>query len=201
MDEKKFDSFLAQALNLIKYFLPLGSTAIFPLLYSTIIWAIKKKENLEAEISGLELSLDPDIIYNKPAKFILKFFEEPPELKEAFKMELEAGDLKSLRQAFRALYPVVGLKEPFLQGLFSEELDRGDYRLIAAQYDSRLKQALSEIEAAENKPGFWATIKKIGKDFLSLGWALINEPELRAWLKAALEKNEKKGGRNENTEL
>jgi len=94
--------------------------------------------------------------------------------------------MKSLRPAFRALYPVVGLEEPFLQSLFSEELAREDFRLIADQFDWKLKQALEEIKAAEKKPELWKALKKIGESFMSLGWAWLSDDELRAWLKSIL---------------
>jgi len=123
---------------------------------------------------------------NKPDEFILDFFEKQQALQEAFKAEIKSRDMKSLRPAFRALYPVVGLEEPFLQSLFSEELAREDFRLIADQFDWKLKQALEEIKAAEKKPELWKALKKIGESFMSLGWAWLSDDELRAWLKSIL---------------
>ncbi|HUM34559.1 MAG TPA: hypothetical protein PKX32_04745, partial [Candidatus Saccharicenans sp.] len=183
---KKLRAFLKQSAEILQDFFPADALALIPLLYSTLIWAVKRKGNLEAEVSGLRLWLEPEVVDNKPDEFILDFFEKQQALQEAFKAEIKSRDMKSLRPAFRALYPVVGLEEPFLQSLFSEELAREDFRLIADQFDWKLKQALEEIKAAEKKPELWKALKKIGESFMSLGWAWLSDDELRAWLKSLL---------------
>ena len=186
MEEKKLQDFLKQSAEILQDFFPADTLALIPLLYSTLIWAVKRKGNLEAEVSGLRLWLEPEVVDNKPDEFILDFFEKRPDLQKAFETEIKNRDMKSLRPAFRALYPVVGLEEPFLQGLFSEELARGDFRLIADQFDRKVQQALDEIKAAEKQPELWTALKKIGKSFMSLGWAWLSDDELRAWLKSLL---------------
>jgi len=186
VEEKKLQDFLKQSAEILQDFFPADALALIPLLYSTLIWAVKRKANLEAEVSGLRLWLEPEVVDNKPDEFILDFFEKQQALQEAFKAEIKSRDMKSLRPAFRALYPVVGLEEPFLQSLFSEELAREDFRLIADQFDWKLKQALEEIKAAEKKPELWKALKKIGESFMSLGWAWLSDDELRAWLKSIL---------------
>ncbi|NMC66284.1 MAG: hypothetical protein GYA53_09135 [Acidobacteria bacterium] len=190
MAGKKLETFLKQAAGVVQDFFPAGSPVFIPLLYSALVWAVKRKGDLEAEVSGLKLWLEPEIVNNKPDEFILDFFKGDPALTGTFSLELKNREIKSLRQAFRALYPVKGLEEPFLQSLFSEEIAKGDYRLIAAQFDSRLRLALDEIKATEKQLELWPALKDIGENFLSLGWALMAEPELRARLKANLEKNE-----------
>ena len=196
MEEKKLQDFLKQSAEILQDFFPADALALIPLLYSTLIWAVKRKGNLEAEVSGLRLWLEPEVVDNKPDEFILDFFEKQQALQEAFKAEIKSRDMKSLRPAFRALYPVVGLEEPFLQSLFSEELAREDFRLIADQFDWKLKQALEEIKAAEKKPELWKALKKIGESFMSLGWAWLSDDELRAWLKSILGM-ERQGGEEE----
>lgn len=186
MEEKQLQAFLKQSAEVLQDFFPVNTSALIPLLYSTLIWAVKRKANLEAEVSGLRLWLEPEVVDNKPDEFILDFFEKRPDLQKAFETEIKNRDMKSLRPAFRALYPVVGLEEPFLQGLFSEELARGDFRLIADQFDRKVQQALDEIKAAEKQPELWTALKKIGKSFMSLGWAWLSDDELRAWLKSLL---------------
>lgn len=189
MAGKKLETFLEQAAAVVQDFFPAGSPVLIPILYSSIVWAVKRKGDLETEVSGLKLWLEPEIVNNKPDEFILDFFKGDQALAETFNLELKNGEIKSLRQAFRVLYPVKGLEEPFLQSLFSEELTKGDYRQIVAQFDRRLRLALDEIKAAGDRPEWWPALKKIGENFLSLGWALTAEPELRARLKASLEKN------------
>lgn len=124
MAGKKLETFLEQAAAVVQDFFPAGSPVLIPILYSSIVWAVKRKGDLETEVSGLKLWLEPEIVNNKPDEFILDFFKGDQALAETFNLELKNGEIKSLRQAFRALYPVKGLEEPFLQSLFSEELTK-----------------------------------------------------------------------------
>jgi len=54
---------------------------------------------------------------------------------------------------------------------------------LPLNFDSRLRLALDEIKATEKQLELWPALKDIGENFLSLGWALMAEPELRARLK------------------
>lgn len=187
MEEKKLASFLQQAAKVLSDFLPLNSLAFFPLLYSTLVWALNQAAQVKAKILELEVWLEPDILMNKPEEFILSFFTSNPALKNTYAEELSRRDLKSLRRAFRVLYPLLGLEDPFLQKLFSRELDQGNYRLIVDDFEARLNRALTEIKVAQQSPGFWENLEKMGKEFLNLGWSLLNEAEIRKQLRQMLD--------------
>ena len=70
MEEKKLQDFLKQSAEILQDFFPADTLALIPLLYSTLIWAVKRKGNLEAEVSGLRLWLEPEVVDNKPDEFI-----------------------------------------------------------------------------------------------------------------------------------
>jgi hypothetical protein len=187
MEEKKLISFLQQTVKILSDFFPVNSLALFPLVYSSLIWALNRKAQINAKVLELEVWLDPDILKNKPDEFVLNFFESRPDLRHAYAEELSGKDLKNLKAAFKFLYPVVELEDPFLEKLFSEELSQGNYRRIVDDFESRLSRALSEIQVVRARPEFWKRLETICSEFLNLGWSLMNEAEVRKHLKKILD--------------
>jgi len=90
-----------------------------------------------------QLWLEPDAIKTKPDAFILNFFENHNGLQKAYTKEIQEKDFKVLRPAFNALYPVIGLEDPFLQALFKPELDSQNYRKIAGEFKKRTGQKMT----------------------------------------------------------
>jgi len=183
MEEKKLVSFLQQTKKILSDFFPLNSVALFPLMYSSLVWALNRKAEIKTKVLELEVWLDPDILKNKADEFVLNFFESRPGLREAYAEELSKKDLKGLKAAFKFLYPVVGLEDPFLENLFSLELREGNYRRLGDDFESRLSRALSEIQAARARPEFWKRLKTICGEFLNLCWSLMTEAEVRKQLR------------------
>ena len=188
MEEKKLLSFLRQAREILADFFPAGSVALLPLLLASLTWAVNHRSEIKNRLLGLKVWLEPETLRNKPAEFILDFFTASPELKAAWADEINTGDLKTLRSAFRALYPILGLQDPFLERLFSEELRNHDYRRVMAEFRPRLKRALEEIEAARVRKNFWKTLENLAEGFLSLGWSLLTEDEVREQLKKIIDR-------------
>ncbi|MBC7362711.1 MAG: hypothetical protein H5U06_10605 [Candidatus Aminicenantes bacterium] len=188
MEEKKLVSFLQQTVKILEDFFPVNSSALFPLLNSTLIWALTRAGQIKAKVLELEVWLEPEILENKPDEFVFNFFESNPQLKKAYAEELSRKELKALRKAFRVLYPVIGLEDPFLEKLFSEELSQGNYRSIVDSFEARLNKALSEIKAAQAEPKFWDNLEKVGHEFLNLGWGWLNEAEIRKQLRQILDR-------------
>ncbi len=183
MDEKEVILFLKQTQSIIQDFFPENSVALAPVIFSSLIWSLNRRRAIKSQIRETRIWLMPETLKNKPAEFILDFFESIPDLKSAYAKELADRDLKTLRTAFEALYPILGLENPFLEKLFSEELKKRDYQRIVSEFKPRLTQALAEIEAIEGKRNFWRTLKEISEAFLSLGWSLMTESQVREELK------------------
>ncbi|MCR4395649.1 MAG: hypothetical protein NUW07_02825 [Candidatus Saccharicenans sp.] len=188
MKEKKLLSFLRQAREILSDFFPAGSVALLPLLLASLTWAVNRRSEIKSRLLGLKVWLEPETLQNKPAEFILDFFAASPELKTAFASEINSQNLKALRPAFRALYPILGLQDPFLERLFSEELRNHDYRQVVAEFRPRLQQALEEIEAARVRNNFWRTLENLTEGFLSLGWRLLAEDDIREQLKKIIDR-------------
>ncbi|MCI4445238.1 MAG: hypothetical protein JHC32_04345 [Candidatus Aminicenantes bacterium] len=187
MEENKLISFLQQAEKILQYFLPVNSLSFFPLLYASLIWALKRQFGFQAKVLELEVWLEPDILKNKPNEFVLNFFNSNEQLRSAYADELAKQDWLKLRADFEVLYPVIGLSDPFLEKLFWPELNQGNYRQLVRNFDLKLSQALSEIKMAGHQPQFWNQLEKIGQEFISLGWNLLNEAEARAEIRRLLD--------------
>lgn len=188
MDEKKLVAFLKQSREILVDFFPAGSLALLPVIFSSLVWAVTRRGEVKKKILEVKAWLEPETLKNKPVEFVLDFFESRPELKAAYEEEIKNRDFRALRPAFRALYPVLGLQDPFLEKLFSSELKNGEYRRLVAGFRPRLEEALSEIQAAGLRKDFWKTVDQFCREFLSLGWTLLAEDEVRELLKKAMEK-------------
>lgn len=188
MEEKKLLSFLKQAREVLSDFFPAGSKTLLPLLFASLTWAVSRQSEIKNRLLGLKVWLEPETLRHKPAEFVLDFFAASPELKTAWAAEIFNQDLKTLRPAFQALYPILGLQDPFLERLFSEELKNHDYHRVVAEFEPRLKQAMEEIDAAGVRGNFWKTLENLVGGFLSLGWNLMLEDEIKARLKQVIDR-------------
>ncbi len=183
MEDKVLIDYLRQAKKILSDFFPAEATALLPVLFASFIWAVNGRAEVRRKILDLKVWLEPGMIENKPDDFILNFYKSRPELLVAYEEEVKRHDLKALRSAFKRLYPVIGLEDPFLQALFAAELENRDYRRLTAEFSSRLEKAISEIRSAGNQPGFWKELERLCGGFLELGWALLSEDEVRRKLK------------------
>ncbi len=188
MSKKDVESALARAVEILDNFLPVKSFLLFPLLYSTCVWAARRIFDGRDRVLAWQVWLDPEFIGTKPDDFILHFFAGDEALNREFKVEVAGRDMPALRAAFAALYPVRGLEDAFLKGLFRAELAAGDYRKIVAEFVPRTAKALDAIRAAEASPGFWEVLVDFGREAASLGLHLIKDADVQDMIVAALKK-------------
>ncbi|MCX8160938.1 MAG: hypothetical protein N3G18_08410 [Candidatus Saccharicenans sp.] len=188
MDEKKLVAFLRQSRDILSDFFPAASLALLPVIFSSLVWAATRRGEVKKKIMEMKVWLEAETLKNKPAEFVLDFFVARPELKAVYEEQISNRDLRTLRPAFRALYPVLGLQDPFLEKLFSAELKGHDYRRLVAEFRPRLEAALVEIRAAGSRKDFWKTLEGVAEESLDLGWDLLTDDQVRELLKRAMEK-------------
>lgn len=179
MKASTVEKVIEKGVQIVSEFLPLKNYLYFPVLYSACIWAIRRREEWKGEIFSWQVWLEPDAIEVKPDEFVLNFFESHPGLQKAYKEEIKTKDFKMLRAAFRALYPVVGLEDPFLQALFKSELDSRDYKEIASEFEARVNKAKDDIEAVEEKSRFIEGLKSFGQEILALSLYLLSDSHIQ----------------------
>jgi hypothetical protein len=191
MDKKGVEKALAGAVRALSDILPLKSYLLFPVVYSVCVWAVRRVFDYRARILSWQAWLEPGAIGTKPDDFVLRFFRNHGGLAREYAEEFEARNMKALRKAFARLYPVVGIEDPFLQGLFGAELKAEDYRKIVAEFAARGARARADIAAASLDDRFWRDLEAAGMEMASLGIHLLADDAVRRVILAELRKSEK----------
>lgn len=188
MSKKDIESALGRGVEILKEFLPAKTYLFFPILYSACVWAVRRVFDYRERIFSWQVWLDPEAVRTKPDAFILHFFATHGALSRAYADEVSARDMKTLRAAFPALYPVCGLEDAFLKALFKKELSAGDYRKIAAEFEARAAQAGEDIKPAEESAHFWAALENLGAELAALGVHLLKDDEVQKAVARAVKK-------------
>ncbi len=188
MDRTALKKALDGGVRLLRAALPDAAALYVPLLYSACVWAARRVFDYRNRVLGWQVWLDPGTIQTKPDDFIRRFFESEPGLAAAFAPEIASGDRRALRRAFAGLYPVVGIEDPFLRGLFRGELAAGDYRTIAADFGARAAEARDRIRAASEATGFWDGLGAMGMELASLGIHLLSDAEVLRMIEKEIRK-------------
>ena len=175
MSKKGIEAALARGVELLDRFLPLKSWLYFPVLYAACVWAVRRVFDYRERILAWQVWLDPEFVRAKPDGFVLDFFRGRGPLAREYAAELDRGDLRTLRTAFAALYPVLGLEDAFLQALFKPELDAADFRAVVVEFAARTAKAREGLAPAAADPDFWRALVAIGVEAASLGLHLLSD--------------------------
>ena len=186
MSRKDIEQALVRGVQTLAAFIPSAPFLLFPVLSSVCVWSVRRVFNYRDHILTWKVWLDPEAVRTKPDDFILHFFAGDPVLKTAYAREIEVGDIKGLRAAFPALYPVLGLMDAFVRALFREELAAGDVRTIAAEFEARAAAAAEGLKPAEADPAFWRFLETFGMELASLGLHLLEDRTLQDLILAAI---------------
>jgi hypothetical protein len=188
VEKKSFEDAVREGIKFVGQFLPGSGYLIFPLLSAALAWAVKSSEEWDEKIFSWRIWLDPHSVKVKPDEFILDFFSHHPDLCRFFAGDIKKKDMVSLRGAFKSLYPILGLEDPFLTGLFRRELESKDYRKIVAQFKRRTAQAVSEIESIDSKARFMEGLEAVAREMVSLGSALFTDKSAQKALAEIIKK-------------
>ncbi|MGZ5555896.1 MAG: hypothetical protein ACXW3H_09215 [Candidatus Aminicenantales bacterium] len=186
MAKKDVEAALARGVEILEAFLPLKSWLLFPVLYSACVWAARRVFDYRERILAWQVWLDPDFVRTKPDEFILAFFCGNEALGREYADEIARKDLRVLRAAFPALYPVFGLEDAFLKALFKTEIDAADYRAIVVEFASRTAKARDDIRPAAADPEFWKALFFVAAEAASLGLHLLKDEEVQDMIVALI---------------
>jgi hypothetical protein len=179
VDKKGLEAALARGVEILDKFLPLKSWLVFPVLYAACVWAVRRVFDYRERILAWQVWLDPDFVRTKPDEFVLAFFSGNEALGREYAGEIARQDLRVLRAAFPALYPVLGLEDAFLKALFKTEIDAADYRTIVIEFASRTAKARDDIRPASADPEFWKALYFIAAEAAALGLHLLKDEEVQ----------------------
>ena len=187
MTKRDLEKALKSGLLLLSELLPDKAYLYGPLLYSTAMWAVRRPAAWRDNILAWRIWPQPDAILIKPDEFILYFFRSHDGLAKAYREDIEKKNIAPLRLAFGCLYPVLGLKDPFLEALFQMEINKGDFDSLIRDFDSRLSRARKDIEALPRRRLF-RILGSFAEDVLDLGITLMDETKVRNTLAVMLRK-------------
>lgn len=188
MPKSPLEKTVEKGVSFLTKVFPLKAYLYFPLLNATLFWAIRKAQEWKREIFSWKVWLDPDRIETKPDEFILNFFENHPGLNKNYESEIRERDWTSLREAFSRLYPILGLRDPFLSALFHEEIESEDYRRIVSGFEEKVSRAVKDIEILKGHPGFFKGLETFADQLLSLNLDLISQDKVQTVLADLIKK-------------
>lgn len=186
MKARTLEEAIRNIFGFIGRFLPPESALYVPLVSAALAWASRGVRDWKERILAFRVWLDPSRVRAKPDAFVLDFFRSHSRLRQAFSEELEREDMVALREAFECLYPVIGLEDPFLLGLFHGELENRAYRQILKSFKRRVKQAVDEIAPVEGDEDFLGGLETLARETVRLIPDMMSEKEvqkalLRIW--------------------
>jgi hypothetical protein len=182
MAKKTFEKIVQEGIRFVARFFPQSRYLYFPLLSAALVWAIKSSREWQEKIFSWEVWLDPSFVKVKSDDFILSFFARHSGLARAFAEEIRARNMPALRKLFYSLYPIIGLEDPFLSGLFHQELSSQNYRDIAQKYDMKVAKAIEDIEAVEDKGRFMEGLEAIAREMALFCTDMITQTSVQSAL-------------------
>ena len=186
MSRKDIAEALARVGVVLRSFIPDETGLHFPVLYAACVWAGRRVFNYRDHLLNWKIWLDPETVLSRPDASILAFFDNDETLRSVYSEEIGRGDLSALRRAFRALYPVWGLGDAFLQGLFRKDLAGRDFRRISAEFETVAGRAWENVRPVEANRDFWEFLEGLGIEIASLGIHLLDGEAVRSLVAEAL---------------
>lgn len=173
MDVRKFQSAVDELLSVIGRLVNLKAFPYLPIIYSSLFYFIRKRSAYRQAVRAMPAGPRSRRVANKPKKFVDDFLQrEAP-------FALNEPDPRRRRKIFGRLYPVLGLRDPFLISLFRERLDRHDLQTIVDEFDKRLRTALDQIPAPRSSPDFWQALDTFVETAAGLTIDLAREREIQ----------------------
>jgi hypothetical protein len=179
MKKVEIEDLVENAVEILSEFVPANTGLYFPLISSALIWLINRHEDWKKSIYSWQVWPDPDFLKNKPDEFVLDFFIQKDSLKEYFRSQIEAGDMDFLRNVFDYLYPIFGLKDPFLSALFDKEIKSKDFKKIIIEFEKRLDRAKETVTPLKGDKVFIRSMGKVIKEIGALCAGVLSQEEVQ----------------------
>jgi len=186
---------IENAVGILSEFVPQKTGLYFPLISSALVWLINRHQDWKKSIFSWQVWPDPEFLKNKPDEFILDFFIQKDSLKRYFQKELQDKDMDFLRNAFNYLYPVFGLKDPFLNALFEKEIKSEDYKSILIEFDEKVSHAKQSLSPLMGNKKFTQKMGKVIKEIGSLCAGVLSQKEVQEMVAKIIKDKVKKKGK------
>ncbi|MBD3412859.1 MAG: hypothetical protein GF421_00310 [Candidatus Aminicenantes bacterium] len=181
MDQKRIDieDQIGNAVKILSEFVPQKTALYFPLISSALVWLVNRHQDWKKSIYSWEVWPDPEFLRNKPDEFILDFFRQKDSLKKYFSQQIKARDMDFLRNAFNSLYPIFGLKDPFLNSLFDPEIQENNFKTILIQFEDRVGEAKKTISPLRGNKAFLRKIGDVFQEIAAMCTGVLTQKEIQ----------------------
>jgi len=193
MKKTPVEKIVEKGISFLSKIFPLKSYLHFPLLSTAIFWGIRRATEWKKKILSWQVYLDPERIEVKPDEYVLNFFKTYPDLNKIYETEIKNKNMETLREAFRGLYPILGLEDPFLSALFYEELESKNFKKIVKEFEEKVSLAQEDIEAFEGKSRLLEGLKSVAEEAASLSVDLMSKKEVQEVVASEIKKWMKEG--------
>lgn len=166
-------------MRLLAEFLPGKTYLYYPFLDAVLVWIQKRVPEWEKKLVAWKIWPDPDYIAAKPDEFVLEFYRGHPDLHRAFRTAVESADWSVLRSGFQRLYPIYGLEDPFLRGLFQDEMEAANPAAVVKAFDDRIRKAREDVERIPDKSRLLRNLKACAEELLSMGVTTLSQAQVR----------------------
>lgn len=191
MKKTPFEEIVETGISFLSKILPLKTYLYFPLLSAALILGIRRAKEWKKEILSWRVYLDPKRIKWKPNKYVLNFFRKHPALNRIYEAEIKNKESETLREAFNRLYPILGLRDPFLSALFYEELEASDFKKVVKNFEEKVSRAKNDIETFEDKSRLLEGLKAFAGETASLSIDLMSEDKVQKVVANLIKKHKK----------
>ncbi len=173
MDSRKFQGLVDEVLGVLGKIVNLKAFPFLPVIYSSLFYFVKRGEVYRNAVRAIPAGPRSRVVANKSKRFVDDF------LAQQAPSNLEVSDERARRRAFSRLYPVLGLRDPFLLALFRDEIDAGDLQTVVDEFDTRVREAIAEIPAPRSDPAFWRALDAFVRASAGLAINLAREREIQ----------------------
>ena len=179
MKKTDIEGQIENAVEILSEFVPQNTALYFPVISSALVWLVNRHQDWRKSVFSWQVWPDPEFLRNKPDEFILDFFIQKDSLKQYFQEELEAKDMDFLRNAFNSLYPLLGLKDPFLNALFEKEIRSEDYKEIIIKFDDKVTEAKQGLSSLIGNDEFNEKLGSVIKELGALCAGVLSQKEVQ----------------------
>ncbi|MFW6139763.1 MAG: hypothetical protein ACOC5S_00225 [Acidobacteriota bacterium] len=170
---------IENAIEILSEFVPQKTGFYFPVISSALVWLVNRHQDWEKSIFSWQIWPDPEFLRNKPDEFVLDFFCQKDSLKQYFRKEIEAKDMDFLRNAFHYLYPIFGLKDPFLNALFKDEIQSKNFKDIIIKFDEKVNDAKQSLSFLRGNKEFTQKLGTVIKEIGALCAGVLSQKEIQ----------------------
>jgi len=172
---EEFLEFLKEHLKEFIKIFPVNDEDFFPLVFAFARFLLSEPYRWNELIKDW-----PEIkrVNEDDEKNILEFFNKTKGMKLSFRKELMNRDLDTLKDAYSLFYPMIELRDNFLNSIFRLDIKSRRYKKIYRESSEKISRIIKKINQLKEDERIIPLIKKFTSDLSGFSLTLINNKNL-----------------------